>query len=85
MNAAPTVPSRLGPGALSDETRGMFLGLAGVAMFSLTLPMTRMAVADLPPAFVALGRALVAAVLACAWLAWKRVPLPPRSALMLGR
>jgi drug/metabolite transporter (DMT)-like permease len=64
-----------------DETRGMLLGLAGVAIFSLTLPFTRMAVAELDPAFVALGRALGAAVLAAAWLAFKRVPLPPRAAL----
>ncbi|CAN7446810.1 DMT family transporter [Pseudoduganella sp. LjRoot289] len=59
----------------------MLLGLAGVAIFSLTLPFTRMAVAAFEPAFVALGRALVAAVLAGLWLLWKRAPLPPRSAL----
>ena len=56
----------------------MLLGLVGVAMFSLTLPFTRMAVADLDPAFVALGRALVAAVLGAIWLRWNRVALPPR-------
>ncbi|NHZ37768.1 DMT family transporter [Massilia sp. CCM 8692] len=59
----------------------MLLGLAGVALFSLTLPFTRMAVAGLEPVFVALGRALVAALLAAIWLMWKRAPLPPRSAL----
>ena len=63
-----------------DETRGMLLGLVGVAMFSLTLPFTRMAVAELEPLFVALGRALGAALLAGAWLAWRRAPLPPRTA-----
>ena len=68
--------------ALSDETAGMLLGLVGVAMFSLTLPFTRMAVADLDPAFVALGRALVAALLAAVWLRWNRTPLPPKSALL---
>ncbi len=57
----------------------MLLGLVGVAMFSLTLPFTRMAVHDLSPAFVALGRALVAAVLACAWLRHQKAPLPPRA------
>ncbi|MES3023555.1 MAG: DMT family transporter [Pseudomonadota bacterium] len=67
---------------LSTEARGMLLGLAGVAIFSLTLPFTRLAVAELPPVFVALGRALVAAVLAGAYLWWKRAPLPPRSALL---
>ena len=68
--------------ASADETRGMLLGLAGVAIFSLTLPFTRMAVAGLDPAFVALGRALVAAVLGAVWLRWNRAPLPPRSALL---
>ncbi|WP_229427126.1 DMT family transporter [Massilia atriviolacea] len=67
--------------AMSDESAGMLLGLAGVALFSLTLPFTRMAVAGLEPVFVALGRALVAALLAGIWLLWKRAPLPPRSAL----
>ena len=33
-----------------SETRGMLLGLAAVALFSLTLPFTRMAVAELDPA-----------------------------------
>ena len=68
--------------ASQDETRGMLLGLVGVAMFSLTLPFTRMTVAELDPLFVALGRALGAALLAAAWLAWRRTPLPPRTALL---
>ena len=74
------------PSRLSDETAGMLLGLIGVAIFSLTLPFTRLAVGGggglgLSPVFIALGRALVAAVLAGGWLYWKRAPLPPRSAL----
>lgn len=67
---------------MSDETAGMLLGLVGVAIFSMTLPATRLAVAEMPPEFVALGRALVAAVLAAIWLACKRLPFPPRSALL---
>ena len=67
---------------LSDDSKGMLLGLVGVAIFSLTLPFTRMAVSELDPAFVALGRALVAALLAGVWLYWKRSALPPRSALL---
>jgi drug/metabolite transporter (DMT)-like permease len=59
----------------------MLLGLAGVALFSLTLPFTRMAVAELDPVFVAFGRALGAAALAGLWLLWQRAPLPPRSAI----
>jgi drug/metabolite transporter (DMT)-like permease len=56
----------------------MLLGLIGVAIFSLTLPFTRLAVgarpgsAGLSPMFVALGRALAAAVLAGGWLYWAR-------------
>ena len=65
----------------SRETSGMLLGLVGVAIFGLTFPATRLAVADLPPVFVALGRAVVAAMLAGAWLLYKRLPLPPRAAL----
>lgn len=65
----------------SPTGRAMLLGLLGVAMFSLTMPMTRIAVAELDPMFVTFGRALGAAMLAAAWLAWKRAPLPPRTAL----
>lgn len=79
MSTCTTIPTRSG---MSDETAGMLLGLAGVAIFALTIPATRVAVADLPPAFVALGRAVVAALLAAAWLAWKRLPFPPRAALL---
>jgi drug/metabolite transporter (DMT)-like permease len=59
----------------------MLLGLVGVAVFSLTLPMTRLAVADLDPVWVALTRALLAALPAAAWLAWTRAPWPTRAML----
>lgn len=49
----------------------MLLGFIGVAVFSQTLPFTRMAVAELDATFVALGRAVVAALLALALL-WQR-------------
>ena len=67
---------------MSRETSGMLLGLVGVIIFGMTFPATRLAVAELPPVFVALGRALAAALLAGAWLAWKRAPWPPRAALL---
>ena len=72
------------PGAaprLAAESRGMLLGLAGVAIFSLTLPFTRLAVAGLDPVFVAMGRAVAAALLASCWLLWRRAPLPTRAQL----
>jgi drug/metabolite transporter (DMT)-like permease len=78
----PTSPATLAPPAtLPEETRGMLLGLAGVAIFSLTLPFTRMAVAELDPLFLTLGRALGAALLAACWLRLKRVARPERAAL----
>lgn len=39
----------------SRETRGMLLGLIGVMIFSLTLPMTRIVVAELHPLLNGLG------------------------------
>ncbi len=60
------------------EARGLAWGLAGVALFSLTLPATRVAVRDLDPVFVALGRALLAGLLAAAVLAFTRTRRPTR-------
>lgn len=54
----------------------MWLGLMGVAIFSLTLPFTRIAVAELNPVFVALGRAVVAAAGSALLLLWIRAPRP---------
>ncbi len=59
-----------------NESRGMWLGLVGVAVFSLTLPFTRIAVAELNPAFVAFGRAVVAGLCSLVLLAWIRAPRP---------
>ena len=63
---------------MRNETRGLLLGAIGVAAFSLTLPMTRLAVVDLDPVWIGLARALLAALPAAAWLAWTRAPMPPR-------
>ncbi len=65
--------------SLSDDTRGWALGFLGVALFSLTLPATRIAVAALDPVLVGLGRALVAAVLAAVLLLVTRQPWPRRA------
>ncbi|MES2901751.1 MAG: DMT family transporter [Pseudomonadota bacterium] len=79
MMHSAAIPARSG---LSDETAGMLLGLVGVAIFGFTFPFTRLAVAEMPPVFVALGRALAAAMLAGVWLGWTRAVLPPRAALL---
>jgi drug/metabolite transporter (DMT)-like permease len=65
------------------ERKGLWLGFAGVAIFALTLPMTRLAVgtADAPlmsGVFIALGRAAVAAALSALFLLATRAPWPRR-------
>ena len=67
----------MSPGAGSkDEARGLGLGILGVLGFSLTLPMTRLAVSELNPIFVSLGRSLISAALAAGVLLWKRDSFP---------
>jgi drug/metabolite transporter (DMT)-like permease len=61
-----------------QETKGMLFGLIGVAIFSLTLPFTRMAVAELNPVFIALGRAVVASLAAALLMWYSRAPWPTR-------
>src|SRR3990170_5869849 len=50
------------------ESRGLVLGFIGVAVFSLTLPVTRLAMTDSDPVVFGLGRSLVAGVVAAAIL-----------------
>src|SRR6478735_7505151 len=58
-------------------TQGAFAwGFVGVLAFSFSLPATRLAVRDLDPTFVGLGRALVAAALAAVLLAVRRERRP---------
>jgi len=62
----------------ASSGQGYAYGLLGVAIFSLTLPMTRVAVAEMDAVLVALGRALLAALPAAAllWLTGSRLPAP---------
>ncbi len=64
--------------------RAWLLGLLGVLAFALSVPMTRLAGGSaeapaLPPLFVAVGRAVIAGVLASLYLAAVRAPLPSRA------
>lgn len=66
-----------------QEVRGLWLGFVGVAVFALTLPMTRLAVGtpeapQMSGVFIALGRAVVAGALSAAFLLASRAPLPRR-------
>ncbi|MNN13995.1 EamA-like transporter family protein [compost metagenome] len=60
----------------SRENTGMVLGLLGVIIFSLTLPMTRIVVQELHPLLNGLGRALLAAIPAAVLLLWRREKWP---------
>jgi drug/metabolite transporter (DMT)-like permease len=67
----------------SQISRGLWLGLLGIVIFSVTLPMTRLAVGtpDAPlmsGLFIAMGRAVVAAALSAVFLLATRAPLPRR-------
>lgn len=64
---------------LSADTRGFIFGFLGVLIFSFTLPMTRLAVAELDTTFVGLGRALVAAFFAGILLIVTHQPRPNRT------
>jgi drug/metabolite transporter (DMT)-like permease len=63
---------------INPETLGLGYGFLGMLGFSLTLPATRAAVAELDPTFVGLGRAVVAGVLAMIVLWATHQPLPSR-------
>src|SRR5580765_2892081 len=62
-----------------DGTRGLWLGLLGVVIFAMTLPMTRLAVGpatdpQLPPLFVTAGRAACAGLLSVLYLRFTNAP-----------
>jgi drug/metabolite transporter (DMT)-like permease len=64
-------------------SKGLWLGLLGIVIFAVTLPMTRLAVGtpDAPQMsglFIAMGRAVVAAALSALFLLATRAPLPQR-------
>ena len=68
---------------MTDNNKGLWLGLLGVTIFALTLPMTRLAVGtpeapQMSGVFIALGRAVVAAGLSTILLVLTRAPLPRR-------
>lgn len=67
----------------TDITRGLWLGLLGIVVFAVTLPMTRLAVGtpeapQMSGLFIAMGRALVAATLSAVFLLATRAPWPRR-------
>lgn len=63
----------------SDRNSGWVSGFLGVAIFSGTLPATRLGVIGFSPLFLTSARALIAAALCAVFLAVMRVPRPERS------
>ncbi len=64
---------------MNKETKGMLIGFIGILIFSLTLPVTKIAVLSFDPYFIAFGRATLAAVVALAYLIYKKEPMPTRA------
>jgi drug/metabolite transporter (DMT)-like permease len=62
---------------INKELWGWLYGFLGVLIFSLTLPATRIAVTELDPVFVGLGRTVIAGGLAIILLAITRQSIPP--------
>ncbi|MDP2773331.1 MAG: DMT family transporter [Nocardioides sp.] len=73
-NSSAIAPAR--PALSTPSTTGLWWGLLGVVAFSLTLPLTRVAVGGLSPLFTGSARAVVAAVLAALALAITRQHRP---------
>ena len=63
---------------MDDKTRGWIDGLLGVAIFSGSLPATRVAVAEIDPLFLTAARAVIAGTLALGLLSVMRAPRPTR-------
>ncbi len=62
--------------AQSKNLTAFWLGFTGIVIFSVTLPVSRVAVLELPAEFIAFGRAVIAAALAAVVLIWRGAPLP---------
>ncbi len=70
------------PASHIAESRGLIFGFLGIAIFSLSLPATRLAVTGLDPFLVGLGRSLAVSPLAgllllisrSRWPGWRLVP-----------
>lgn len=66
---------------MNRETKGMLIGFVGILVFSLTLPISKIAVVSFSPYFITFGRASLAGLVALAYLSYKQVPLPSKTDL----
>jgi len=63
---------------VNKETKGMLIGFIGILIFSLTLPVSKIAVLSFSPYFIAFGRAALAGIVALAYLIYKKEALPSK-------
>ena len=63
---------------MDDKAAGLLNGFLGVAIFSGSLPATRVAVLAFDPLFLTVARAAIAGLIGLALLLLARQPLPPR-------
>jgi drug/metabolite transporter (DMT)-like permease len=66
---------------VNKETKGMLIGFVGILIFSLTLPVSKIAILSFNPYFIAFGRATLAGTVALAYLAFKHEPMMARADL----
>ena len=67
---------------MNREAQGMLIGFVGILVFSLTLPVSKIAIPSFNPYFIAFGRAFIAGLVALAYLSYKQVPLPSKTDLV---
>lgn len=64
---------------MTKETKGMLIGFIGVAIFSLTLPFTRIAVQEMNPLYISFGRGVIAGLCGMILLLATQSPLPTKT------
>ena len=63
---------------MTNETKGMLIGFIGVAIFSLTLPFTRIAVQEMSPLYLSFGRGVIAGICGAFLLLLTKSPVPSK-------
>ncbi len=64
---------------MNKESKGMLIGFIGILIFSLTLPVSKIAVLSFNPYFIAFGRAALAGLVALAYLFLKKEAAPTKT------
>ena len=64
---------------MNKESKGMLIGFIGILIFSLTLPVSKIAVLSFDPYFIAFGRACLAGLVALGYLLYTKSSIPSRA------